>query len=282
MNATYNSLMIESPVHLTYTLDAKEPVELGNFVAQFVAIGNEFERFVKEHHKDLAADATFFVKDVRKGSTIVDMIPGMAVAAPFIANADQILIVEDFVRRWGGRLTALINDKREGAPNTKSELKDFSKAVVAVARDPDATSRLEAATFEDGKRKIRASFVFNTHDARAAEKVIEHRQHELEKPSQDQYERVLMVFTRSDVHAVAVGRPSGEKVLIEEISDKPLSLTYGSDLAEQKLKHEIREADDNVYKKGFIVDVQTKMSRGKAVAYAVTHVHDVIDIDQEG
>lgn len=278
----YVGLMRESPVHLTYKLETKNPVELGDFVSQFVAIGNEFERFVKDQHKDLAADATFFVKEVRKGSTIVDMIPGMVYAAPFIADFDQVMIVEDFVRRWGKRITALIADKEEGAPETKSELKDFAKAMLAVARDPNASSTLEAATFEDGIRQVKVAFKFNTQEARAAEKVIEHRQSELEKPSQDVHERVLMVFTRSDVHAAALGRPSGEKVLIEEISEKPLSLTYGSDLAEQRLKHEIREADDNVYKKGFIVDVQTKMSRGKPVAYAVTHVHDVIDIAEEG
>ncbi len=279
MISSYLDLMKESPVHLTYTLETKDPVELGDFVSQFVAIGNEFERFVKEQHKDLAADATFFVKEVRKGSTIVDMIPGMSIAAPFIANADQIMIVEDFVRRWGSRIMALIEDKTQGAPQTKSELKDFSKAMLAVARDPNASSTLEAATFEDGIRQVKVAFKFTTQQARAAEKVIEHRQNELEKPSQDPHERVLMVFTRSDVHAAAIGKPSGEKVLIEEISDRPLSLTYGSDLAERRLKHEIREADENVYKKGFIVNVHTKLSGGKPVAYAVTHVHDVIDID---
>ncbi|MGQ3292512.1 MAG: hypothetical protein ACT6U0_09900 [Shinella sp.] len=204
----------------------------------------------------------------------------MAVAAPFLASADHIMIVEDFVRRWGWRIASLmIKDSPTIIPESKSELKDFSKAVAAIARDPNASSTLEAVTFEDGVRKVRASFTFNTQQARAAERVIEHRLHEIDQPSHDVRERVLMVFTRSDVHTAAVGRPSGEKVLIEEISDKPLSLTYGSDMAEQKLKHEIREADDNVYKKGFIVDVQTKVSRGRPVAYAVTHVHDVIDIE---
>lgn len=281
MISSYLRLMIESPVHLTYTLETKQPVELGDFVSQFVAIGNEFERFVKEQHKDLAGEATFFVKEVRKGSTIVDMIPAISYAAPFLASADQVMIVEDFVTRWGKRLLALISDQTKGAPTSQQEFKDFAKAVAAIARDPDARSCLEAAVFEDGERKVKARFEFTTEQARAAEKVIEHRMKELEKPDHEPHTRVLMVFTRSDIHSASVGKPSGEKVLIEEISDKSLSLTYGSDLAEQKLKHEIREADENVYKKGFIVDVQTKISRGKAVAYAVTHVHDVIDIDAE-
>jgi len=37
-------------------------------------------------------------------------------------------------------------------------------------------------------------------------------------------------------------------VKIVEISDKRLPLVYGSEIAEEKIKHEIREADDNVYK----------------------------------
>jgi len=53
---------------------------------------------------------------------------------------------------------------------------------------------------------------------------------------------------------------------------------YGSEVAEGRIKHEIREADDNVFKKGFVVDVMVKLRSGKPVAYSVTNVHDVIDL----
>lgn len=43
-------------------------------------------------------------------------------------------------------------------------------------------------------------------------------------------------------------------------------------------KHEIREADENVYKKGFVVDVNVRSAGGKPAAYAVTHVRQVIDL----
>jgi hypothetical protein len=53
---------------------------------------------------------------------------------------------------------------------------------------------------------------------------------------------------------------------------------YASDLVEQRIKHEIREADDNVYKKGFIVDVNFQLKGGRPVAYRVTNLHQVIDL----
>ena len=56
---------------------------------------------------------------------------------------------------------------------------------------------------------------------------------------------------------------------------------YSSDLAEQRIKHEIREAEDNVYKKGFVVDVNVRYVGGKPSVYAIMSVHDVIDIPDE-
>jgi len=74
------------------------------------------------------------------------------------------------------------------------------------------------------------------------------------------------------------GKPSGERIVIEDISDKPLALIYASEMAEDRIKHEIREADENVFKKGFVVDVNVRSIGGRPVAYAVTNVHQVIDL----
>jgi hypothetical protein len=42
-----------------------------------------------------------------------------------------------------------------------------------------------------------------------------------------------------------------------------------------------READDNVYKKGFVVDVNVQLVNGKPAAYRVTNVHQVIDLPSD-
>jgi hypothetical protein len=78
-----------------------------------------------------------------------------------------------------------------------------------------------------------------------------------------------------------MGKRTGERVKIEELSSRDLPLIYASDLAEQRIKHEVREADDNVYKKGFVVDVNVQLVSGKPAAYRITNVHQVIDLPSD-
>jgi hypothetical protein len=92
---------------------------------------------------------------------------------------------------------------------------------------------------------------------------------------------VMMVFTRSDVTSVPVGKSTGERVRIEAVSDRRLPLIYASDLAEQQIKAEITDAFDNVYRKGFIVDVNVESRQGRPIAYRVTNLHQVIDLPDD-
>lgn len=274
---TYPQLMGEQSAILTLKIATEEPVELRDFVGAFTSLANEFERFVNAELPDAKSEPRMFVREVRRGSIEADLITGLAVAA--VNHIDQIMVLEDFVRRWGARFTALASGNvAPGELETNSELKDWADAAKAIASDPIAAHRLEAATFVDDKRQIRASFQFSASDARTALQNIEDRRKMLSKPDVEHYERVLMVFTRSDINDADVGKTSGERVRIEEVSSKALALMYGSEVAEARIKHEIREADENVYKKGFVVDVHVKLRHGNPVAYSVTNVHDVLDL----
>jgi hypothetical protein len=266
---------------LTLTLDTDEPVELRDFVGAFTSLANEFERFVDREFPTGHSDPKMFVREVRRGSIEADILTGLTVYALPTAAAmiDQAMVLEDFVRRWGGRFQALVLGKfAPGELETTAELKDWADTVRSIAADPIASHRLEASTFHDGKREIRAAFKFSASEARTALANIEDRRNALSKPDHDSHARVLMVFTRTDVNDADLGKSSGERVRIEEISGSSLSLMYGSEVAESRIKHEIREADENVYKKGFVVDVIVKLRTGKPVAYSVTNVHDVLDL----
>jgi hypothetical protein len=275
---TYAQLMGEQKAFLTLKLDTDQPVEIGDFVGAFTALANEFERFVDDELPNAKSDPKMFVKEVRRGSIEADILTGVTIAA---THMDQILVLEDFIKRWGDRFCALLNGSyAPGQLESQSELKDWMDTVRSIAADPIASHRLEASKFEDGKREIKASFTFKTPDARTVQQNIEDRRKQLAKPNHNAHSRVLMVFTRSDVNDADVGKSSGERVKIEEISTSALSLMYGSEVAEARIKHEIRETDDNVYKKGFVVDIIEKLRNGKPVAYSVTNVHDILDLPE--
>ena len=278
----YNSSMSYPEAILTLRIDTTRPVEIDAFVGAFTSLAEEYRRNIKANHPGAGNDARIYVKEVRKGSVEVDLIPLMTSIVPLIiTHMDQVLILEKFVQTWGQRITALAQGRLGDWSPEKSELKVIADATEAIARDPDASSTLQCVTFEDKRRNTRTEFKFSTPEARKVQNTIDATYRELEKSDYSDHERVLMVFTRTDIGNAKLGKKSGEKVKIKEVHEKPLSLMYASELAEERLKHEIREAEDNVYKKGFVVDVTVKNVNGKPSVFAVNNVHDVIDLPED-
>ena len=147
--------------------------------------------------------------------------------------------------------------------------------VAAVAHDTNAS--LDLAVYENGKQRV--AFSFTTQDARRAELNLIEQKAELERTTDADHKRVLMMFTRTNLGHAKAGARSGERVRIEAIHGRDLPIVYASTLAEERIRHEIAEADDNVYKKAFDVDVNVEERDGKPIAYRIVGVHDVIDID---
>ncbi|CUH84704.1 hypothetical protein [Thalassovita mediterranea] len=270
----------DSPTILTLRIDNSEPIELNDFVGAFTSLARAYRNQAAEN-PDIEDNAEIYVKEVRKGSIEADLLPYVMSTAPIIAqHADQALQAIEFVAQWRQRITDLIEGNVPKDPQ-KSDLDTFSSAVAAIARDPNATSTLEAATFEDGKREVRAAFKFNTKQAIQAEQTLQTAYKQIKEERTKRAERVLMTFTRSDIKDTPNGKRSGERVVIDEISKRDLAIMYASDLAKERVKHEVREADENVYKKGFVVDVMIVSKNEKAVAYKILEVHEVIDLPDD-
>jgi hypothetical protein len=273
---------MEGEPHILMKIDTAQPIELGDFVSLFVAVGNQFEKFIAQHHPEQKGEARFYVKEVRAGCIEAELIGwfvgGTALLGGVMTVVEKANELADFVGNYGGRLRKYFAKGGRDEDAGKSDLTDFNKTVAAIARDPDASLSLKAAYFEDGERQVRAAFEFETPQAREAELQIADHRKELEATSDADRQRVLMVFTRTNVAHATTGKRSGELVEIEAIHPRALPIVYASTLAEERIRHEIAEADENVYKKGFDVDVNVEMRGGKPIAYRIVAVHDVIDL----
>ena len=269
------------PPHIVLNLKTKNPIELTDFVSAFTSISNQYEKFIRAHYPDMSSDANFFVREVRAGSIEAELIPWALQGLSAVVNViEQVEIVVKFVQNYGGALSPYLGGSKSPEV-TRSDLKDFMGAVSAIANDPNGHATLRAVAFEDGKKKIKAAISFDTSEARQAQRQIEDQQVMIEAKESADHQRVLMVFTQSNIKDATMGKRTGERVKVEEISPRDLPLIYASDLAEQRIKHEVREADDNVYKKGFVVDVNVQLVNGKPAAYRITNVHQVIDLPSD-
>ena len=267
--------MGESEARIEIYLDVKEPIELGDFVSAFTSIANQYRRYLRSTHPDLKDDTEIFVREVRSGSIIADLVP---MAGSLIGTMDQVLIVRQFVDVYGGMLSKYFEKGGRQVDATKSDLKDFYGQVSSIARSKNGMGQIRAVSYRDNNRKIEATIEFNAVSARAASREIERHKSELDKIVRADHERVLMTFKRSDVGDAALGVRSGERVIIEEISDKDFALIYVSEIAESQIKDLMRNTEENIFHKGFVVDVNVTTRGGRPVAYAVTNLHQIIDI----
>ena len=264
--------------HIVLTLDTERPIEIDDFVSAFTSLAGQYRRFVRTNYPEMMLQADIYVSEVRPGSIVADLIAWATSTLAPVAEDLQRKAVEQFVKYMGTRLSAYFRPGGRDPQASRSDLGDFMGAVQAIANDPNGASKIEAVVYQDKKKEIIAGIKFTTREARVAKREIESHFAEIERKTATDYPRVLMVFVQSNVKDTEVGKRTGERVVVENILDRDLPVIYASELAEQRSKHEIREADDNVYKKGFVVDVNVELRNGKPVAYRVTHCHQVVDL----
>lgn len=286
---SYSEGMGDEGAHIRLKLGTDEPVALSDFVGNFVGIANQFEKFIALEHPGMKAESEIFVKEVRSGSIEADLIAwvgagvfsaGSAIAAAnwAVDMIDKGQTLADFVGFLDRRLRPYFTKGGRSPDASKSDLADFLKTTGAIARDPKASARLEAAVFEDGKREVRAALFFTSEDARRAEQEIAAHRQELEAKTDENQERVLLQFVRPSAEAGKPGKRGGERGVIESIARRPLPILYASTLAEERMRHEKMQLDGNIFRALFDVSVNVELSaNGRARAYRVTEVHEVLE-----
>jgi ribosomal protein S17 len=274
---SYSGIMTQSNAYMSIRLDLSDPIEIGDFASLFAGMGGQFESYLKQNHPEMSGSVRMYVREVRKGSVVADLFTQIP---DLVGQMDNVLIITGFAALFSKRIRSWIAGNQVPGM-TKPELKDANDTIVAIANAQKGTATITSYKSEKNIWAEKTEVTITVSEARQATQTIETQIKELDKVEAADYQRVLMVFTRSDVHDAQIGKGSGDRVIIEEISEKPLALLYGSELAQQEIKHEIREADENFFKKGFSVDVNVATRNGRPVAYSVTNLHQIVDLPEE-
>lgn len=284
--ATYNEAMGDDGAHIRLKLDNSAPIALGDFVASFVGLGSQFEKFISRERPDLRADSEIFIQEVRAGCIEADLVWAVVASAGALVPAalwtvdaiDKGQVLAKFIGDLRDKLTPYFRSGGRSADVTRGDLADFLKATAAIANDPEGSAKLEAAVFEDGERKVRAEFHFTSEEARIAERELEDHRVELAATSDVTHERVLLRFVRPSVEASKPGKKGGERGVIDTIARRAMPVLYVSTLAEERMRHEKMQLEGNVFRALFDVSVNIELSpAGRPVAYRVVEVHAVID-----
>lgn len=160
-----NSLIeIDFSTKLAITIKNEKPVVLTDLTLSLLAVNQQFQRFIEsETNQDYQVGTRLYIKEVRSGSIIVELVAQALPIVPLIWN--------------GGTLSEWLNNAKDilewllGHVSTppkemhKTDLRQWKAILEPVAKDSASQMNF---TVSDGAQVTINQFSFNSTDANAA------------------------------------------------------------------------------------------------------------------
>lgn len=255
---------MQGTAKLTVQLCNKAPVSLFDFTNGFLALADEYDRYARYHEPQaVIRDAQLYVREVKSGSIIIDLVALSAIALPFVEHANSIIKFSEF--------TGIIYEYLLGRTNKKLDLKkkDYENAIGIV--EPvakDSAAQINFQTIINGD--VHKHFHLNSIEANAAQNAARREITALKEPVTGIRRNVLLYFFqfRDDAKSSA-----GDRGIIESVSPFPVKVRFQS----EEIKSSVLNADENPFRFAYLVDVAVETIEEKPLLYNVLAVHETIE-----
>lgn len=253
-------------------IEHSKPIELSDFTTTLNSIASLYTSYVKENGgSDEMAKSRLYVEKVEEGCIDIYLCEMVAATLiPFLENANTIF---DFATHLKAIVNYFCHHQGTKPVLTPEKCNDISGIFSINVHDNNGQTAICAVNMKDVSNQFE-NCTFNFTESNSAQNQVRQEREELtaEAPKTKTFERCLM--TVYQVHADQ-SRDKGNKAVIESISTRRLPLLFNSD----ELKHDILFSDDNPMRKGYFVDGEILSVGGRDVAYNITALHDVIDLE---
>lgn len=267
--------------HILIRIDRERPIELDKLTLGMMALGAQYERFVKKEHPDAQEHETdLLVHRITEGSIVIELLGAMQ---PIFQGMDNVLLFDKFVRFLSTQFGALSIRSGRLDNATSKDLRELAHAAGMIAGHVGNSAELLAVEYksETKERRVAARLTLRGRDA---DMVVENAEAQLREIGTDEPNRhngVLMRLYQTNIGEAAPDRASGEKGIIENIDPKPRRLIYASELAGQRIKGAWAAPGVSPYDLGFVVDVDVQMVNGRPRAYRILEVHEVFPLEED-
>lgn len=258
----------EQDIRLVIHIENKKPIELMDLTKSLVALANQFNDFVKTTSNVPNREAKLYVKQIKTGSVILDLVEIATVGAlPFLENINTIVGFADFLKDGYNYFLG-----RGGDSNPEfstRDCSDFAQIVNPIAKD-NGSQIIINTTVNDHSTNV---FVMSSLEANAVQNVIKttNKLSAIPEPK-GEHEKVVMYFdtTKSNVKV-----EKGNKGIIESIDKKPANILFDS----PELQWEVLKGEDNPLTTAYVVDVKVDTIKGKICSYKIVKLHETFPID---
>ncbi len=257
---------------LLFKVTHSRPIEMKDFVATMNALAFLFEGYARGNADSAEGRrAKLYVEKIEQGCIEVFLQEVItARALPFMENFNTIL-------GFSEHLGKLVRDAISGSSEPRlsiPELRALYDLFAINVKDPKGTT--EFGAIERGlPENIYNNCTFNFYESNTDQNQVKHAvdRKEIESVNETVFERQLMTIfqMRGDMNTNA-----GNKAVIDSLCKRPLSVVFETD----DLKRRILSHDENPTKLAYLVDVVIQTIGGRAVAFKVMALHDVVPLDE--
>lgn len=257
--------MPKNSATITVRIANEHPVELLDFTNSLMALGAQFQRDVAARPDGF--EGKLYVKELRQGSLVADLL---VLAPAALTAAEAANVGFDFVANLRSIFCWL------SAQGPKPEQVD-PKAVAAASAIVEPVAKDNGSNITiNVQGDVNAAITVNALQANAVQNGAKRYLDSIKAPEIQLHEQVVMYWaTVRNENGVAVA--AGEKALVDNISDHPIKVVFGS----RDLRDEMLHSATNPLHEAFVVDLEVQTVRGKLASYKVLRLHERFRVDDD-
>jgi len=260
---------VEDSGKLVFELKNSRPIELADLTKSLTAVANQYRRYVIRESLHDESEAKLYVKEVRDGSTIVELFSYVQVHQGAITSA---ITTSTAIIGFGAYLKktyAEIRDGKKPADLTVKDLNDLRAVLEPTAKDPNGQVVIHA----DHGHTVQVSIDLKSSDANVVQNQATRIIDEMQEADQLKFNKRAFYW---DVASKGEPRAS-DKGVIESIENKPVHVVFD----DVSIKDAMVGGKAHPFNTTYVVDVELMTVRGKTKAYKITKLHEVIEDDDD-
>lgn len=245
---------------LTIEIKNTKPVELVDLTDSLLSLADEYKRFlVSQQGPILAEEVKLYVKEIKTGSIVTDIIAIAPGLLPFAQYAMTLIDFSDYIKKV---VKFFLGEEEQDPKIDKRSYENLSRFLEPVAKDH--ASQLNCHTTINGN----VSLVVNVKsvEANALQNTFRKKIAALQEPVTGLKKNVLLYWyqARNDPKSQA-----GDRAIIESISKGPVKAVMTEDI-----KSKMLGSPENPFQLAYLVDVEVETINSKPSIYKVSNLHE--------
>lgn len=260
-----NIIEVDFGQRLEVKINNENPVVLADLTLSLLGISQQYQRFIEaETNQDYQASTELYIKEVRTGSIIVELVALAMPIVPLVWEGGSLSEWTNYAKQTVDWLLG----KADKAPKEicKQDLRQWQNILEPIAKDNGSQLNF---TVSDGATVINQIFI-NSQEANAAQNSIKRQLERLDEPDDHiQKNRVMHWYQTkfaSDSH-------TGDKAIIEDISKKPVKVIFENNAVKEAMLGGDQRFSNPWHKLAYVVDVEVQTVNGVPKMYTILRYH---------